>query len=176
MYSKKKQRFNCFFPYPLNTKFYLELNDLAIFELGIMKNGILLINRTYYNKMNELTQIRRSQIIDAISQMVGIILNDSVKFMKIDEFVIGLFKTDIQTDSSLKSNISSYIIGDNHILKEQMFTLLKRITSVFRTSYPIEHLNYAINSNNFQSFGHEIDMILKDLQYTPLDRMRIGLL
>lgn len=125
--------------------------------------------------MDDMSQIRRSQIIDAITQMLEVVLNDSVKFMKIDEFVIGLYKTEIEINPSSKYKISSYIIGDNRLFQDQIFTLLKRITNVFRTSYPMENIHQTINSREYESFGHEIDMILKDIQFTSMDRMRNGL-
>jgi hypothetical protein len=155
----------------------LELNDMAIFELGLMKNGVLLINRTYYKKMNEEDQNRRSQIIDAISQVMSFVLNDSVKFMKIDEFVIGVFTSEIQLKNEVKINIASYAIGDEQMLRNQIFVLLKEITDQFIGLYGTQkEINGLIDSDKFNDFGYEIDNILRDIQYTPIDRIKLGIM
>jgi hypothetical protein len=153
------------------------LNDLAIFELGLMKNGMLLVNRTYYKKMDEFQKNRRSQIIDAISQVMSIVLDDSVKFMKIDEFVIGVFNTEIKLENGVKINIDSYAIGDQKILHNQIFMLLKKITGKFIGLHGTEKdINGIIDSKNFDDFGNEIDKILMDIQYTPIDRIKLGIM
>ncbi len=160
---------------------------MAIFELGIMKSGLLLVNRTYYEDFNLLKRVhitRRPQIISAVSKMVEILLNDSIKFIKMDNYIVGVYSTEIESTNTLNNrdiktknnNIASYCIGNKKMLEDQIFPLLKKITKVFINRYqPFNKVNIE-DSNKYSDFVSEIDNILKDIQYTPLDRLKLGIL
>lgn len=215
-----------------------------------MKDGLLLVNRSYYNEFNK-NKTRNPQIIDAISKMAEMVLHNSVKFIKMEKHIVGIFsseyykdgnenlskleskdkkekknkniqkiknkngnkrtlsnkaKNSSSTDSSFftnssenssvlesqllindiksaenmnliqKINISAYCIGDEKLIEDQIFTLLKKITRVFVKNYgPFKKSNLE-DTSKYQDFLLEIDKILKDIQYYPLDRLRLAIL
>jgi hypothetical protein len=203
---------------------------VAIFEVGIMRNGMLLINRTYYEEIDDTIRIRRTQILNAITTLASILLKDSVKFIKFDKLMVGIYifenedalrvnlakdnpppvtvfssiKDTIQPETDginngdedgiestfddvppciAKDNISAYCIGDLQMLENQIFTLLRQITKVFiRKFQPTESNGSYVSTNGYEntdkyaSFTNEIDKILKDIQYTPIDRLKLGIL
>jgi len=192
---------------------------------------MLLTNRTYFgSEMDDSMRIRRTQILNAITALASVLLKDSVKFIKFDKMMVGIYiyenedtpepnsaENDLapvvisasiedevlentQTDSIdltvegtsdmeftdaisaedakclAKDNISAFCIGDSQMLENQIFTLLRQIAKVFIRKYPPNGLSGYEDTEKYTPFNTDIDKILKDIQYTPIDRLKLGIL
>lgn len=159
---------------------------VAIFELGVIKNGLLLVKREYYEKFDYTIRKRHPQIIDGITKMASIILKDSVKFMKFDDLLVAVYSSLTLKNGSEEFmeqipsdiTIASYCIGDKSLIQDQIFPLLSRITQGFLQNYEdlLKNSSKIFNYDVFEEYGAEIDNLLKDIQYTPIDRLKMGIL
>lgn len=159
---------------------------LAVFELGVLKNGLLLVKREYYDKLDRSIRVRHPQIIDGISKMASIILKDSVKFMKFDDLMVAVYSSMTPLNGHAESKyqrpsnftIASYCIGDKAMMHHQIFPLLSRITQSFIRNFrpQLKNTKKIQDFDIYTTFSSEIDKILKDVQYTPIDRLKMGIL
>lgn len=171
---------------------------MAIYEIGVIKNGILMVNRSYYdsdngnNSENQGITRSRPQVINAISKLSRLILNESVKYIQYNDKLIAVYSNDVSNDDNqpslnnevrkenndsgpTKSNIAVYCIGSNDLRKFQPLSLLSKISKKFIEMYA-PFSNRIEDINAYADFKVNIDRILKDIQFKPIDRLRMGIL
>jgi hypothetical protein len=121
---------------------------LAIFELGIIKNGILIFSKVFYPldvdvKRGENDQNLRSQMI-ASQQVIA---------------------------SGRKNFVVAYIIGDNDLGLDIASESLERTLRTFIATYQ-NQWNIVEDTSKYAMFDKTLAEIFGDLHYRPLDRVR----
>jgi hypothetical protein len=149
---------------------------MAIYELGIIKNGILIFSKKYYDldsvgsSQAGNDQNLRSQLISSIIHFANNCLSTEVEYFLMRKYRIAIASTQV-IERDMKNFVVIYIIGDNDlgvdIASESLNKLLTAFIDQFRDQFEIVE-----ETSKYDGFTPTLDEILGDLHYRPLDRMR----
>lgn len=153
---------------------------MTLFEIGVMKNQILIIHRLFYalKKISStFTTERRSQVLKLITDLSGIVLEN-----KITSFTTGSYNVYFATlskelcDKYGIQDFFIYAIGDSISEGTVVIPLLNKLIQRFVMKFPHEDDLGLDDTVKYASFGVDIEDILKDESLTPSDRVKHYLL
>ncbi|MBD3351041.1 MAG: hypothetical protein GF364_06105 [Candidatus Lokiarchaeota archaeon] len=152
---------------------------MFISEVGIILNGVSILNHIYDKGKNILAQNAdlRNSLLDAILKMSAAVLNE-----EIHHFTFKKYKLFIKT-STLKATKTSnvvkfgqitdlviYCIGDTELNQNIISPLLASIEEEFIKMYPDVADNPSGDISQYYKFVPTFDRILSDLGASPQDR------
>jgi hypothetical protein len=148
---------------------------LAIFELGIIKNGILIFSKVFYPldvdvKRGENDQNLRSQMISSIIHFANNCLSTDVENFTMREYHIAIASQQVIA-SGRKNFVVAYIIGDNDLGLDIASESLERTLRTFIATYQ-NQWNIVEDTSKYAMFDKTLAEIFGDLHYRPLDRVR----
>jgi len=158
---------------------------MPIYDIGIVLDGVKIIERTYHEKEFYKFNKNISFILDIIMSSSSVLLNDSLKFMILDEFTIAMYSNTIEIiklinnkDQIIPIKIGIFCIGDRSLIQYGIFIILKKIYKEFVKIYfkpQNPYLNY-LNLQKYDNFKYTIDKYLEDLKFSPIERLKLGVL
>jgi hypothetical protein len=148
---------------------------LAIFELGIIKNGILIFSKVFYPldadvKLGVRDQTLRSQMISSIIHFANNCLSTEVEYFLMRKYQIAIASQQVVARGR-KNFVVAYIIGDSNlgvdIASESLGKALKMFIEMYQDQWGIVE-----DTSKYASFDDTLGKIFGDLHYRPLDRVR----
>jgi len=149
---------------------------MAIYELGIIKNGILIFSKKYYELDTERTeqagndQNLRSQLISSIIHFANNCLSTEVEYFLMRKYRIAIASSQVQ-DKGMKNFVVAYIIGDNDLGVDIASESLNKLLDAFIVDYK-DQFEIVEDTSKYDGFSTTLEEIFGDLHYRPLDRMR----
>jgi len=157
---------------------------VSVYVVGIIADGVQLVEQYYSkDKMDKLSE-NMPMILDLIVSSIKNFLNDSLKYLTIDEFTIAILTKEIEYSKRIKgklvkssAKINGYCIGDKTIFNNEIFTILKKITNNFiKQFYAQGSIPNYFYTNKYKVFKEEIKKWIDDLRYNPIERFKIGVI
>jgi hypothetical protein len=148
---------------------------LAIFELGIIKNGILIFSKVFYPldanmKRGGNDQNLRSQMLSSIIHFANNCLSTDVENFTMREYQIAIASQQVIARGR-KNFVVAYIIGDNNLGLDIASESLKQTLRMFIIMYQ-DQWNIVEDTSKYAMFDKALAEIFGDLHYRPLDRVR----
>jgi hypothetical protein len=150
--------------------------DMAIYELGIIKNGILVFSKKYYDLDTAWSeqagndQNLRSQLISSIIHFANNCLSTEVEYFLMRKYHIAIASSQV-VERDMKNFVVIYIIGDNDLGVEVAGESLNKLLTAFIDQYR-DRFEIVEDTSKYDEFSSVLESILGDLHYRPLDRMR----
>jgi hypothetical protein len=142
------------------------IRAVVIFELGIVKSGIPLVTKQYYEEYGtKVEQTLRAGFLSGMKIFAGEAFSDEIKSFTLENYKIVLSSRPDYPD------IFVYAIGDKKLnLKFAKKALTKVLEEFFAQYKTLE--DFTGNLAMFKGFDQKIDEILGDLTKKPDDRFR----
>lgn len=149
---------------------------MAIYELGIIKNGILIFSKKYYALDAEWDsrigndQNLRSQLISSIIHFANNCLSTEVEYFILRKYRIATTSSQV-VDKGMKNFVVAYLIGDNDLGVDAASEYLRKLLDLFIDGYK-DRFEIVEDTNKYAEFGKILERVLGDMHFRPLDRMR----
>ncbi|OLS13417.1 MAG: hypothetical protein RBG13Loki_3013 [Promethearchaeota archaeon CR_4] len=148
---------------------------MAIFEMGIIKNGVLIFSKTFYPldadvKTRARDQNLRSQILSSIIHFANNCLSTEVEYFVMRKYQIAIASQQVIVRGG-KNFVVAYVIGDSDLEVEIVNESLERVLSNFIEKYQNEW-GIVENTAKYSAFEKILFDIFGDLHYRPSDRVR----
>ncbi len=148
---------------------------MALFELGLLKNGMLIYEKNFYHLKNlrRISQETKGQFLDAIFNMTKVSMKESINTLKLKQYRI-VFKSSEKEIDPKQPPISYlvYVIGDRRLNTKFCTKILENLMELYLTEYeqnPNPHFAEKIKEGS--SFDEKISQIIGDFYATSIDRM-----
>jgi len=148
---------------------------IAIFEMGIIKNGILIFSKVFYPldldvKGGAKDQILRSQMISSIIHFANNCLSTDVEYFLMRKYQIAIASQQVIVRGR-KNFVVAYVIGDNNLQVDIASESLERALGAFIEKYQNEW-GIVEDTSKYSAFEKTLGEIFGDLHYRPFDRVR----
>ncbi len=148
---------------------------MALFELGLLKNGMLIYEKNFYHLKNlrRISQETKGQFLDAIFNMTKVSMKESINTLKLKQYKI-VFKSSEKIIDNEQPPITYlvYVIGDKRLNTSFCSKILENLMDLYLTEYeqnPTPFIAQKINEGS--SFDIKITKIIGDFYATSIDRM-----
>jgi hypothetical protein len=151
---------------------------MYILEVGVILNGLSIINKAYDKKFSIDKDIRNG-LLSAIMNMTKYVLSEHVQHFSFGEYKLIVTSQRIEKkgknskkagSESLKSDLIIYIIGDRSIKTSIVQDLLKEINDKFIAMFPRLAEKQVADLIKYREFLPVFDEILLDLKDSPEKR------
>ncbi len=148
---------------------------MAIFEMGIIKNGILIFSKVFYPldadvKLGAKDQNLRSQMISSIIHFANNCLSTEVEYFLMRKYQIAIASQQVVARGR-KNFVVAYVIGDNKLGVDIASESLERALNIFIETYA-EQWEIVEDISKYATFEKTLGEIFGDLQYRPIDRVK----
>ncbi len=148
---------------------------MAIFEMGIIKNGILIFSRVFYPldadvKLGAKDQNLRSQMISSIIHFANNCLSTEVEYFLMRKYQIAIASQQVVARGR-KNFVVAYVIGDSNLGVDIASESLEKALNTFIDTYA-EQWGIVEDTSKYATFDKVLGEIFGDLHYRPLDRVR----
>lgn len=143
---------------------------MAILELGIVKDGVPLVSKQYYQEYKvKVSQVLRAGFLHGINAFVSEVFSDEIQSFTLQNFKIVML-THLM-DESGDTKLITYCIGDKKLNLKFAKQALNKVSEEFFEKYgPLEAFDGNIGL--FADFDQVLERILGDLGKKPDDRFR----
>ncbi|MHA1231285.1 MAG: hypothetical protein ACTSPQ_11625 [Candidatus Helarchaeota archaeon] len=142
---------------------------MKVYEIGLLRNEELLLERRYYKKIlknvDECDIDNEREILFRIIKENAEYKNDLKSFEILRYHVSSLAKKNGE-----KSRFISYLISDKKIDLGQKKSLLKKVLDEFFNYYPPPKC-YNVHTSVFNGFTEKIEKIVEDFILEPSERL-----
>lgn len=149
---------------------------MTLFEIGVFKNQILVFHREFYplkDVNSELTQRKRSNLINIISGMSEVVLtNQEISALDNGKYRIFFMKMVPGSNDKFFSKLFMYAIGDLQSETRIIKPLLAKLINAFREKYRSVDMQNLEETTQYDEFIKSVKEILSDEVLTPGDRVR----
>ncbi len=148
---------------------------MAIFELGIIKNGILIFSKVFYPldadaKLGVKDQNLRSQMISSIIHFANNCLSTEVEYFLMRKYQIAIASQQVMARGR-KNFVVAYVIGDSNLGLDIASESLEKALKTFIDTYA-DQWGVVEDISKYATFDKTLAEIFGDLQYRPLDRVK----
>ena len=153
---------------------------MQIFEIGVILNGLSILNKQYESNLQTDKDLRDS-LLDAILKMAEYVLSQKVQSFNFGKFKLIILsrklgeKNQILTGINprslkIKADLTIYGIGDLELKSDFIYKQLEEIGENFLRSFPNISDKPVGDLLPYKSFLPIFDEILKDLKESPEER------
>ena len=148
---------------------------MALFELGLLKNGMLIYEKNFYHLKNlrRISQETKGQFLDAIYNMTKVSMKESINTLKLKQYKI-VFKSSEKIIDSSQPPITYlvYVIGDKRLNAQFCIKILEKLMNLYLEQYELDASPYmAEKIKEGSEFDEKISQIIGDFYATSIDRM-----
>ncbi len=148
---------------------------MAIFEMGIIKNGILIFSKVFYPldadiKLGAKDQNLRSQMISSIIHFANNCLSTEVEYFLMRKYQIAIASQQVLARGR-KNFVVAYVIGDNNLGVDIASISLEKALKTFINTYA-DQWGIVEDTSKYATFDKTLGEIFGDLHYRPLDRVK----
>ena len=143
---------------------------MVIFELGIIRAGVPLISKQYYEEHSmPVDNVLRSGFLSALNSFAAQAFSDEIESFTMKNFKIVLLSEQQKKDTE-SEGIFSYCIGDKKLNLKLAKRALTKILEEFSNKYGKSDLPNDLST--YDEFLLVFDSILGDFVKKPEDRLR----
>ena len=148
---------------------------MVLYELGLLKNGILIYEKNFYHLKNlrRISQETKGQFLDAIFNMTKVSMEESINTLKLKQYKIVFKEKQKIIDKNLPPILYLvYVIGDKRLNTQFSSEILESLMELYLTEIetdPIPHVAEKIKEGS--EFDVKISQIIGDFYATSIDRM-----
>ncbi len=148
---------------------------MALYELGLLKNGMMIYEKNFYHLKNlrRISQETKGQFLDAIFNMTKVSMKESINTLKLKQYKI-VFKSSEKTFDKDQPPITYlvYVIGDKRLNSQFCSKILKNLMDLYLVEFeqtPSPYIAEKIPEGT--AFDEKITKIIGDFYATSIDRM-----
>jgi hypothetical protein len=148
---------------------------MALFELGLLKNGMMVYEKNFYHLKNlrRISQETKGQFLDAIFNMTKVSMKESINTLKLKQYKI-VFKSNEKEFDKSQPPITYlvYVIGDKRLNTTFCTQILENLMDLYLNEFeqnPNPHIAEKIEEGS--DFDKKISSIIGDFYATSIDRM-----
>ncbi|MFX1452948.1 MAG: hypothetical protein ACFFCM_19080 [Promethearchaeota archaeon] len=143
---------------------------MVIFELGIVKSGVPLVSKQYYEEYKvSVDSVLRAGFLHGLTTFVEEVFSDNIESFTMKNFKIAFISQTL--NNSIREKLTVYCIGDNKLNIKFAKKALTQVLEEFIKKYGNLE-NFSGDILLFKEFGKVLDQILGDLIRKPDDRFR----
>ncbi|MHA1312109.1 MAG: hypothetical protein ACTSWR_08955 [Candidatus Helarchaeota archaeon] len=142
---------------------------MVVIEIGIMKNGLIVFNRSYHDEKEIKIDIDlRGAFLSVINSFIGETTPNEIEIFKMKKYKIIILNC--LEPNLIDSNICIFCIGSTKLDEKMITKILDNILKIFLEKY--NNLNdFSGNVSIYNEFKNIIDKIIGDLSKKPSDRL-----
>ncbi|TFG19906.1 MAG: hypothetical protein EU530_04760 [Promethearchaeota archaeon] len=148
---------------------------MALYELGLLKNGMLIYEKSFYHLKNlrRISQETKGQFLDAIFNMTKVSMKESINTLKLKQYKI-VFKSSEKIFDKDQPPITYlvYVIGDKRLNSQFCSKILTKLMDLYLIEFeqtPSPYIAEKIPEGS--AFDEKITKIIGDFYATSIDRM-----
>lgn len=148
---------------------------MALYELGLLKNGMLIYEKSFYHLKNlrRISQETKGQFLDAIFNLTKVSMKESINTLKLKQYKI-VFKSSEKIFDKEQPPIAYlvYVIGDKRLNTQFCSKILKNLMELYLEEFEQNASPYVAEKiPEGSAFDEKISQIIGDFYATSIDRM-----
>jgi hypothetical protein len=149
--------------------------DMVLYELGLLKNGMLIYEKNFYHLKNlrRISQETKGQFLDAIFNMTKVSMKETINTLKLKQYKI-VFKEKQKLIDETQPPILYlvYVIGDKRLNTQFSSEILESLMELYLIEFETNPSPYiAEKIKEGTEFDKKIAQIIGDFYATSIDRM-----
>jgi len=148
---------------------------MVLYELGLLKNGMLIYEKSFYHLKNlrRISQETKGQFLDAIFNMTKVSMSEKINTLKLKQYRIVFKESERKIDDTQPPILYLvYVIGDKRLNTNFSSKILKTLLDIYLTEIePNPSPLVAEKIKEGSVFDEKISQIIGDFYATSIDRM-----